>query len=70
MMLSRRSEFAGEPADGVSPQRVDGKANFLGAVASAALESTLLGAVFAGRNTRQAHPVLAGGTHGPLNNGR
>jgi hypothetical protein len=67
--LARRPELAGDPAHGVSFQRVDREANLVGAMARPALEDTLLKSPFARRNPSQSHPVFAGGTHRPLNNG-
>jgi hypothetical protein len=70
--LARRPELAGEPADGVSFQGVEREADLVGAMASAALEDTLLDSPFAWRDPSQAHPVFAGGAHRPLstlNNG-
>ena len=69
-LLAWRSQFAGEPANGISLQRIYGKGNFFNAMTGAALESPLLKAAFAGRNSSQSHPVFAGETHWPFNNGR
>ena len=67
--LARRPELAGEPADGVSFQGVEREADLVGAMASAALEDTLLNSPFARRDASQSHPAFAGGAHRPLNNG-
>src|ERR1700738_2869317 len=67
--LARRSELAGEPADGVRFQGVDREPNLVGAMARAALEDTLLEPASARQNASQSHPVFAGGAHRPLNNG-
>jgi hypothetical protein len=67
-LLAWRPQFAGEPAHGISFQRVDGNGNFFNPMAGAALESPLLKAAFAGRNSSQSHPVFAGETHWPFNN--
>ena len=67
---ARRSQLTGEPAHCVCFHRVYSEGNFLDAMAGAALESALLKARLAARNLSQPHPVLAGRTHRPLNNGR
>jgi hypothetical protein len=66
LLLARRTQLAGEPAHGVSLQRIDGKGNLLDAVTGAALERPFLKAPLAGRNSSQSHPVFARGTHWPL----
>jgi hypothetical protein len=65
----RRLEFAGEPAHRICLQRVHREGNLLAAMASAALECALLKSPFAGRTSNQSHPVFAGWTHRPLDDG-
>jgi hypothetical protein len=54
---------------GICVHGVYPKGDFLSPMTGAALESTLLKASFAPRNSSQSHPVFAGGTHRSFSNG-
>ena len=60
---------AGEQAHGICVHGVYPKGDFLGPITGAALESTLLKASFAPRNSSQSHPVFADGIHRSFSNG-
>lgn len=61
--LARRSQLSGEPASGICSHWIDGSEKLLGTLTSGALERVLVEASLAGRDPRQAHPVLAGRAH-------
>src|SRR5258705_12685087 len=59
----------GEQVHGNYVHGVYPKGDFLSPMTGAALESTLLKASFAPRNSSQSHPVFAGGAHRSFSNG-
>src|SRR6266436_10248963 len=62
------NSLASKPT-GICVHGVYPKGNFLSPMTGAALESTLLKASFAPRDSSQSHPVFAGGTHRSFSNG-
>src|SRR5258708_4367245 len=71
LLPSHRGGFSSpvEPTHGICIRGVYPKGDFLSPMTGAALESTLLNASFAPRDSSQSHPVFTGRTHRSVSDG-